>query len=75
MSIAEVAAGCGHVSDFASPHAADRRKRAGTWIARDFKFHTGEVMPELGWHYTTIGEPTGRAGAGAARHDRSAPAC
>jgi homoserine O-acetyltransferase len=29
------------------------------WIARDFKFHTGEVMPQLKLHYTTIGEPSG----------------
>jgi homoserine O-acetyltransferase/O-succinyltransferase len=33
--------------------------KQGEWIARDFKFHTGEVMPELKLHYTTIGEPTG----------------
>src|SRR5258706_992359 len=33
--------------------------KQGEWIARDFKFHTGEVMPELRLHYTTIGEPTG----------------
>jgi homoserine O-acetyltransferase/O-succinyltransferase len=33
--------------------------RSGEWIARDFKFHTGEVMPELRLHYTTVGEPTG----------------
>ena len=25
----------------------------GDWIARDFRFHTGEVMPELRLHYTT----------------------
>jgi homoserine O-acetyltransferase len=31
------------------------------WIARDFKFHTGEVMPELRIHYATVGEPTGQA--------------
>ncbi len=30
------------------------------WIAHDFKFHTGEVLPELRIHYTTIGEPTGQ---------------
>ena len=30
-----------------------------TWVARDFKFHTGEVVPELRLHYTTVGEPTG----------------
>ena len=32
----------------------------GEWIAKDFKFHTGEVMPELKLAYTTIGEPTGQ---------------
>ncbi|WP_207538646.1 alpha/beta fold hydrolase [Sabulicella rubraurantiaca] len=31
----------------------------GSWIARDFRFHTGEVMPELRLHYTTIGDPRG----------------
>ena len=34
--------------------------KQGDWIAKDFKFHTGEVMPELRLHYTTIGEPTGQ---------------
>jgi homoserine O-acetyltransferase/O-succinyltransferase len=29
------------------------------WIAKDFKFHTGEVMGELRLHYTTVGEPGG----------------
>lgn len=33
--------------------------REGTWIARDFRFHTGETMAELRLAYTTIGEPTG----------------
>ncbi len=33
--------------------------KQGEWIARDFKFHTGEVMPELRLHYTTIGDPSG----------------
>jgi homoserine O-acetyltransferase/O-succinyltransferase len=32
----------------------------GDWVARDFSFHTGEVMPELRLHYTTIGEPSGQ---------------
>src|SRR5471032_1037786 len=40
-------------ADYPAPKQAD-------WIARDFKFHTGEVMPELRLHYTTIGEPTGQ---------------
>lgn len=33
--------------------------KQGEWVAHDFKFHTGEVMPELKLHYTTVGEPTG----------------
>src|SRR6187200_3245306 len=33
--------------------------KEGSWIARDFRFHTGEVMPELRLHYRTIGEPSG----------------
>src|SRR5258707_9733888 len=34
--------------------------KEGDWIVRDFKFHTGETMPELKLHYTTIGEPSGQ---------------
>lgn len=34
--------------------------KQGDWVARDFKFHTGEVMPDLKLHYTTVGEPTGQ---------------
>src|SRR5258705_13622468 len=33
--------------------------KEGDWIARDFRFLTGEVMPELRLHYTTIGAPSG----------------
>lgn len=29
------------------------------WVARDFRFHTGEVMPELRIHYRTVGDPSG----------------
>ena len=31
----------------------------GDWIAQNFRFHTGEAMPELRLHYTTVGERTG----------------
>ncbi|HEX2334618.1 MAG TPA: alpha/beta fold hydrolase [Burkholderiales bacterium] len=31
----------------------------GSWVMRDFKFHTGEVLPELRLHYTTVGAPSG----------------
>ncbi len=27
------------------------------WVAHDFRFHTGEVMPALKLHYTTVGDP------------------
>ncbi|MGI4945905.1 MAG: alpha/beta fold hydrolase [Janthinobacterium lividum] len=29
------------------------------WVAHDFRFHTGEVVPELRVHYTTVGSPSG----------------
>jgi len=29
------------------------------WTVRDFKFHTGEALPELRLAYTTVGEPSG----------------
>jgi len=38
--------------------AADYPKpQEGDWTAKDFKFHTEEVMPELRLHYRTIGDP------------------
>ena len=33
--------------------------RSGVWTARDFRFHSGELMPELRIGYTTVGEPGG----------------
>lgn len=33
--------------------------KEGSWAVRDFRFHTGEVLPELRLHYTTVGAPTG----------------
>ena len=33
--------------------------KEGYWIAQNFHFHTGEVMPELRIHYTTVGTPSG----------------
>jgi homoserine O-acetyltransferase len=34
--------------------------KQGEWIARDFRFHGGEVMPEMRIAYTTIGDPAGQ---------------
>jgi homoserine O-acetyltransferase/O-succinyltransferase len=33
--------------------------KEASWIVRDFRFHTGEVLPELRLHYTTVGSPSG----------------
>jgi len=33
--------------------------KEGDWIARDFRFHTGEAMSELRLHFRTVGEPSG----------------
>jgi homoserine O-acetyltransferase len=33
--------------------------KEGDWVARDFRFHTGEVLPEVRLHYRTIGKPEG----------------
>jgi homoserine O-acetyltransferase/O-succinyltransferase len=33
--------------------------KSETWVAKDFRFHTGEVMPELRLHFLTIGDPSG----------------
>jgi homoserine O-acetyltransferase/O-succinyltransferase len=48
------------VTSFAAMAADYPPPRQGDFIARDFKFHGGEVMGELKIHYTTVGEPTGQ---------------
>ena len=40
---------------FASAAAEFPAPVQGNWVAKDFKFHTGEVLPELNLHYTTVG--------------------
>ncbi len=44
---------------FAATAADYPAPKEGDFIAKDFRFSSGEVMPELRLHYTTIGEPTG----------------
>lgn len=39
-------------ADYPAPQEAD-------WVVRDFKFHTGEALPELKLHYTTVGAKNG----------------
>jgi len=40
-------------ADYPAPHQSD-------FIAKNFKFHTGEVMADLKLHYATLGEPSGQ---------------
>src|SRR3954471_21684147 len=64
---------------FAASAADFPAPQEGTWTVRDFRFHTGEALPELKLAYRTIGAPSGEPGAGlppggaggvAARHAR-----
>jgi homoserine O-acetyltransferase len=56
-AVAAVALAFSSMSALAADYPAPKE---GQWIARDFKFHTGEVMLELRLAYTTVGEPTGQ---------------
>jgi homoserine O-acetyltransferase len=40
-------------ADYPAPKEAD-------WVPRDFRFHTGETLPEVRLHYTTLGAPSGK---------------
>jgi homoserine O-acetyltransferase/O-succinyltransferase len=39
-------------ADYPAPKEAD-------WVAKDFRFHTGETLPEVRLHYATVGAPGG----------------
>jgi len=45
-----------HTAVNAQPSPAPQR---GTWTVKDFRFHTGEALPELKLAYTTLGDPSG----------------
>jgi len=48
------------MTSFAALAADYPAPKQGDWIAKDFKFHSGETMRELRMHYTTVGEPSGQ---------------
>ncbi|HEY1311591.1 MAG TPA: alpha/beta fold hydrolase [Pseudolabrys sp.] len=61
MTVSKIAATLAFAVAATTALAADYpAPKQGEWVARDFKFHTGEVMPELSLHYITIGEPSGQ---------------
>lgn len=33
--------------------------KRGAWTAKEFRFHTGETLPDVKFAYATVGEPTG----------------
>ena len=55
-AVAGAALGLAAVAAVAAEYPAPKE---GTYIAKDFKLHTGEVLPEVKLHYRTIGEPSG----------------
>src|SRR5215510_11416193 len=60
MNIIRIAAALACALTSALASAADYpAPKEDQWIARDFRFHTGEVMPELRLHYRTVGNPSG----------------
>jgi homoserine O-acetyltransferase len=53
VALAMFACGAGAFAAEAPP------SQQGDWVVKDFRFHTGEVLPEQNLHYVTIGEPSG----------------
>lgn len=43
----------------AAPAADLMTPKEGSWIVKDFRFHTGETLPELRLNYTTLGDAKG----------------
>ena len=44
---------------FAAAAADYPAPRSGVWVAKDFRFQSGETMPELKLGYSTVGDPAG----------------
>lgn len=60
ISRAACCAGLGLITLAAS--AADYpAQQEGSWVVKDFRFHSGEVLPQLRLNYTTLGSPTNEA--------------
>ncbi len=50
--LASVLTGAALAADYPPPKEAD-------WVVPSFRFHTGETLPDLRLHYTTVGNPAG----------------
>ncbi len=59
-SLMHVAAGAVlALAAFAAMAADYPAPKEGSFVAKDFRFHTGEILPEVRLHYRTVGEPAG----------------
>ncbi len=54
--LAAIASLCASPAVLAADYPAPKE---GTFVARNFRFHTGDVLPELKIGYVTIGDPSG----------------
>src|SRR4051794_26938285 len=58
--IRDVSFALGLMAGFGAQAADYPAPKSGDWVAPEFRFHDGKVMPELKLHYTTIGDPSGQ---------------
>ena len=59
LAVAALVLGLGATLAVRAPAADFPAPKEGDWVVRDFRFHTGETLPELRLHYTTVGAPSG----------------
>jgi homoserine O-acetyltransferase/O-succinyltransferase len=52
LGVAVLGAPPARAADFPAP-------KEGDWVAKNFRFHTGESLPEVRIHYRTVGAPSG----------------
>lgn len=52
LALPMVFAGAAGAADYPAPQKKE-------WVVNDFRFHTGEVLPQLRLAYTTVGDPQG----------------
>eukprot|EP01038_Epipyxis_sp_PR26KG_P019081 gene19081-27027_t len=52
MLLGVLATGGASAADYPAP-------KHGEWVVKDFRFHTGQTLPELKLAYSTVGDPAG----------------
>jgi homoserine O-acetyltransferase len=66
LACAIVVTGCATVASPGAPPASSPAApqalpavKTGTWVAKDFRFHTGQTLPAVTIAYRTLGDPSG----------------